>query len=450
MTAQVSSTPNFEGYPLTPPDDTATVEQNEREVLRSQLNKLFEQFDTKKSGRIASKDLVSMIELFESNQHKRLLTEETRPTFRAFCLTNPDMEVSIDDIIELVDQLRPSAPSNLNDSAPSTPAREPEVTRPRTTPITKFGYVRNKWNRRPSPSPSSHGDISRELAPDHDTHNDNDYMAQEQLMISSTGMTPYVRSRRPSAKPEDIMGGTMARTFYGQMNDDDDLETSFEASGAIDANVAQLVPTQDDPAVQLSKLYRHTVELTKKLKESERHLASVARQHEDRIEELQHKLEETKKDLLQKKREIQDHKSKEKTNLNQISALENEITKVARNLTGQKSLYINLKKQYEEQTEEAEKLRDLVRVKEEHLAKTVTNLNVFEHEAQKWYDERDQLERALAKLEKEIAIAQQSEIELEEQKNENSHLKSTIDKLKLDLAEIRDSGGRAVKKYPLF
>jgi hypothetical protein len=50
-------------------------------------------------------------------------------------------------------------------------------------------------------------------------------------------------------------------------------------------------------------------------------LASVARQHEDRIEELQHKLDETKADLAAKKREIQDHKSKEKTNLHQISAV---------------------------------------------------------------------------------------------------------------------------------
>lgn len=50
-------------------------------------------------------------------------------------------------------------------------------------------------------------------------------------------------------------------------------------------------------------------------------MASVARQHEDRIEELQHKLDETKADLATKKREIQDHKSKEKTNLHQISAV---------------------------------------------------------------------------------------------------------------------------------
>ncbi|CAJ0647164.1 12664_t:CDS:2, partial [Entrophospora sp. SA101] len=104
--------------------------------------------------------------------------------------------------------------------------------------------------------------------------------------------------------------------------------------------------TIDDPALQLSKLYRHTVDLTKRLKDSERHLASVARQHEDRIEELQHKLDETKADLQAKKREIQDHKSKEKISSHQIFA----------NLSDQKNLYSHLKKQYEDKYEEAEKL----------------------------------------------------------------------------------------------
>jgi len=36
-----------------------------------------------------------------------------------------------------------------------------------------------------------------------------------------------------------------------------------------------------------------------------------------------------------------------------------------------------------------------------------------------------------------VALAQQSEVELEQQRTENSVLKETIDKLKLDLDEIR-------------
>ncbi|RIB13491.1 hypothetical protein C2G38_1728950 [Gigaspora rosea] len=180
--------------------------------------------------------------------------------------------------------------------------------------------------------------------------------------------------------PSGVLGSSFSKPHY---DTSDDHEMSFEGSGGFD-EVSSLIPqTTDDPAVQLSRLYRHTVDLTKRLKESERHLASVARQHEDRIEELQHKLEETKADLVAKKREIQDHKNKEKTNLHQIAALEGEVQRIGKDLSGQMQLYHQLKRQYEEQREEAEKLKDLVKIKEEELHSTQRNLNYMSSEEKK-------------------------------------------------------------------
>jgi myosin heavy subunit len=222
------------------------------------------------------------------------------------------------------------------------------------------------------------------------------------------------------------------------INDESFLpKTSFEASGGIDQSISHLSQTIDDPALQLSKLYRHTVDLTKRLKDSERHLASVARQHEDRIEELQHKLDETKADLQAKKREIQDHKSKEKISSHQIFALEGEIQKIQKNLSDQKNLYSHLKKQYEDKYEEAEKLSNIIKLKEEELARTERNLTFFAAEERKWNGERERLENAISKLEQDVTSSQNSELELEQQRMENLHLKETIDKLKLDLDEIR-------------
>jgi len=55
----------------------------------------------------------------------------------------------------------------------------------------------------------------------------------------------------------------------------------------------------------------------------------------------------------------------------------------------------------------------------------------------------------LRNLEKNVEAAQQHENELIRQRDENLYLKETIDKLKLDLEEIRSSGGPNVpKKYP--
>jgi hypothetical protein len=67
----------------------------------------------------------------------------------------------------------------------------------------------------------------------------------------------------------------------------------------------------------------------------------------------------------------------------------------------------------------------------------------------KWTEDRERLESALRKLEKNAEAAQQHENELVRQRDENLYLKETIDKLKLDLEEIRGSRGLSTnKKYP--
>ncbi|CAG8638005.1 10401_t:CDS:10, partial [Racocetra fulgida] len=374
--------------------------------------------DEQKETERVSKDLFKIIEAFESEQKTILLKDEDRTTLQMFCEQNPDMEVSVDDVLQLVTKLK-TPPTNVTASSSSS---SNVVSEQPTKSKIKYGSIRSAWplNR---PSPRTHK--SRE-ALTISTEIDEEY--------GSSSTSAASRSRRMSSgyydSPSGVLGSNFSKLHY---DTSDDHEMSFEGSGGFDDTVSQLLPTNDDPAVQLSRLYRHTVDLTKRLKESERHLASVARQHEDRIEELQHKLEETKADLVAKKREIQDHKNKEKTNLHQIAQLEGEIHVIAKNLNGQQQLYHALKKQYEEQREEAEKLRDLVKIKEDELSNTQKNLNAMSSEEKK----RERLEHHLYKLEQDLTSAQASEIELEEQKNENMHLKETIDKLKLDLDEIR-------------
>ncbi|CAG8497867.1 4314_t:CDS:10 [Cetraspora pellucida] len=413
----------MDGQP--PSDEQKEAERfGDNASLKAQLEQMFAPFDKSGLGRIASKDLFKIIEAFESEQKANLLKDEDRTTLQMFCEQNPDMEVSVDDVLQLVTKLK-TPPTNVTASLSSS---SNVVSEQPTKSKIKYGSIRSAWNR---PSPRT-------------------YKSREALTISteidgdeygSSSTSATNRSRRMSSgyydSPSGVLGSNFSKLHY---DTSDDHEMSFEGSGGFDDTVSQLLPTNDDPAVQLSRLYRHTVDLTKRLKESERHLASVARQHEDRIEELQHKLEDTKADLMAKKREIQDHKNKEKTNLHQIAQLEGEIQIISKNLSGQMQLYHQLKKQYEEQREEAEKFRDLVKIKEEELFNTQRNLNAMSSEEKKWFDERERLEHALCKLEQDLTSAQASEIELEEQKNENMHLKETIDKLKLDLDEIRNVG----------
>ncbi|CAB4431737.1 unnamed protein product [Rhizophagus irregularis] len=427
------SPPNTDGHQPSNSDESKVSEQlsqNEYNALKSQLEQIFADFDKENRGRIVSRDLFSMIEKFERNQTSRLLKDDTRPMFQMFCEQNPDMEVSVDDVLQLITKLQPSAPSN-NTTVGSTASSEPMT--PRRS-VTKFGSVRSNWRNRHVGNRDGSMSIPQETDGE-----DSSSASGRSRRLSSSGFYE---------SPGSMMSSSYTKPYY---DPSEEIVESFEGSGGIDEAVSNLIKTSnnDDPAVQLSRLYRHTVDLTKRLKESERHLASVARQHEDRIEELQHKLDETKADLATKKREIQDHKSKEKTNLHQISALEGEIQKVGKNLSSQKQLYSHLKRQYEEQCEEAEKLKDLVRIKEEELSNTERNLTFFSMERRAWTEDRERLESALIKLEKNAEAAQQHENELVRQRDENLYLKETIDKLKLDLEEIRSSKGLNTNKNEL-
>ncbi|CAG8488178.1 5972_t:CDS:10 [Funneliformis caledonium] len=396
----------MDGYQTVSDDSRAEQISQNKHAMKSKLEQIFVDFDKDNCGRIATRDLLSMIELFERNQSESLLNDENRPTFQNFCEQNPDMEVSVDDVIQLIDKLRPSVPSNNNNKVTSGPITK-----------TKFRSFRSNLRNRPN--------APREAMlqePDGDDH----------FNPRNISASPS-RSRRLSASGFYESPAMISSSFASPYDTPEETIESFEGNGGIDEAVSNLITSNnnDDPAVQLSRLYRHTVDLTKRLKESERHLASVARQHEDRIEELQHKLDETKADLAAKKREIQEHKGKEKTNLHQISSLEGEISKLAKNLTSQKQLYLHFKTKYEEQC--AESLKGLVREKEDELNNNQRTLSQFHDQKQTWIDDRERLEDKLSKLE---IAAQRLEAELS---NENLHLKETIDKLKLELEEMERS-----------
>ena len=97
-----------------------------------------------------------MIEEFERNQTSSLLKDDTRPIFQMFCEQNPDMEVSVDDVLQLITRLQPSAPSN-NTTVGSVASSEPMT--PRRS-VTKFGSVRSNWRNRHAPVGSRDGSVA--------------------------------------------------------------------------------------------------------------------------------------------------------------------------------------------------------------------------------------------------------------------------------------------------
>lgn len=71
----------------------------------------------------------------------------------------------------------------------------------------------------------------------------------------------------------------------------------------------------------LARYYRRSLKLTQRLKSSERSLASMARDNEDRIVQLQNRVDDMNSEVAKQRKEIQEYKGKERNSLEQIGAV---------------------------------------------------------------------------------------------------------------------------------
>lgn len=88
-------------------------------------------------------------------------------------------------------------------------------------------------------------------------------------------------------------------------------------------------------------------------------------------------------------------------------------------------------------TDESEKLRNVIRSKDEELRVADETLANANSDLAKITRERDYLQTQITRLEEELVETKATVDALEEQKTENLQLKETIDRLRLDLDELR-------------
>ncbi|RIB19830.1 hypothetical protein C2G38_1239942 [Gigaspora rosea] len=100
---------------------------------------MFAPFDKSGLGRIASKDLFKTIETFETEQTNILLKDEDRSSLQLFCEQNPDMEVSVDDVLQLVTKLKTP---QLNVTASPSPSSNIVSEQPTKNKV-KYGTLRS-------------------------------------------------------------------------------------------------------------------------------------------------------------------------------------------------------------------------------------------------------------------------------------------------------------------
>ncbi|KAI9435642.1 hypothetical protein BJY52DRAFT_1197498 [Lactarius psammicola] len=152
---------------------------------------------------------------------------------------------------------------------------------------------------------------------------------------------------------------------------------------------------------------------------------------------MEERLEEAKSELSAAKREEKELRNKERPNQTQIAALESEIAKVQKTLDNSRSMYNSLQKQYQEQLHESEDLRNTLRRKDEEIRNCRESLSLQQMETSKYLKENEAYEERIVLLEQDLALAQQAQTSLDEQKQENLMLKETIDRMRFDMDELR-------------
>ncbi|OBZ66290.1 hypothetical protein A0H81_13780 [Grifola frondosa] len=190
---------------------------------------------------------------------------------------------------------------------------------------------------------------------------------------------------------------------------------------------------------RLDALQRMNTELGRKLIEAEQTMSNRLAEHEQELEDMQSRLEEARTELSATKREEKELRSKERQASTQISALESEISKLQKSLDTARSSYQSLQRQYQEQCSESERYRNTLRLRDLEIKEYQEATALQTIEAQKWQREELNFEERIAFLENELAMAQQAHATLDEQKQENMMLKETIDRMRFDMDELRNS-----------
>ncbi|ORX91432.1 hypothetical protein K493DRAFT_304049 [Basidiobolus meristosporus CBS 931.73] len=466
------------------------LERDTSTTLQDNLEIIFTRFDCAKKGTIIAENLFPILELFEREQGISLLASEPKDLLNKFCQKNSQLELSAEDLHRLISEL--SSPRNACSpgSSPRSSTPQPHSalafthplsplsSRRRTTPLiskvlsTKKVAISSLRRRSLSNSgfptklffdddvksaPSNLTEGSHPKVDDINTdsifYNQNGFEGDSVLSFCSPLQLDMIdsiktpKSTRHSHNNNESWGRhTIEASSW--ISSTSENESSFERSNDVyaDLEIQAVSPSQHH------QLHKMTASLNRRLLQAEKNLNLTVHQHEEQISDLQTRIDEMQKELILKRRDIQELKGREKTHLAQISLLESEVVSVTRRLSDHQNSYGDLKRQCEEKRNENEKLQQQIKVQEEELCNVEMELQTFASKQEKVFqDERVALEKHIARLEHEILFAQTLETEVNELQQDNQHLRGVIEGLRKDLDETRKSvRGNSVGEHLVY
>ncbi|WWD07540.1 hypothetical protein V865_005641 [Kwoniella europaea PYCC6329] len=187
----------------------------------------------------------------------------------------------------------------------------------------------------------------------------------------------------------------------------------------------------------VARLRKENTELLRKLKETEKSLAVQGAENERLYEDLQARLDEAQSEIAQRRKDEKDMKGKDRAQLIQISGFEADIMSLQRSLENAKMNHANMQKMYNSQCDEAQRLRDMLRDRDDEIRSLEENVQAHAADEEKFNREVQALESEVKRLESDLSVARQAESHLDVQKQENLALKETIDRMRFDLDEAR-------------
>ncbi|KAI7866633.1 hypothetical protein BDF14DRAFT_1727826, partial [Spinellus fusiger] len=385
-------------------------------VLKVQFRRLVGQHDKENKGAIYTKDLLSLIHHYENENNVVLLTEDQKKAIESYCLCNPDLEMTADDILHLIRLIfSPSPVSSI--SAPtrhtglsySTVSYRPPLLSDGSKTTFPPKHKSTPWKRSLSKARS----LPKQPMDLVETES-------EDPLLETIPLRERIRERIHERTRERI---------HERIDE------------SIDEKMSESIPEEEVSGTAFAGYYTRSMELTRRLKSSERSLASMTRDNEERIVQLQNRVDEMTQEVIKQKKEMSEYKGKEKNSLYQITALETHIAKIQCSETNQKQVYQSMKRLFDDKCEEAHKLQDLLRQKELDLKKTEKFLGSFQFEFELLNQERNRLLGMQKELELELETSHQTHMQLAEQRSENERLRSIIGTLKDDLDEARNTHG---------
>ncbi|KAK4700973.1 hypothetical protein P7C70_g5266, partial [Phenoliferia sp. Uapishka_3] len=195
---------------------------------------------------------------------------------------------------------------------------------------------------------------------------------------------------------------------------------------------------------QFQAALRQIQDLSRKLKDSEERYQQSSSTFEQEHSELESRLEETRAELQTKRREEKELRNTEKEHLAGIASLEADVSKLTKQVERAREQFETMKRNYQDQCAESEKLRTLVAETRRENREAEQAAHQHGVQVQQFERDRELVQLNINKLEEDLSLARRAQDQLDEQKAENLLLKETIDRLKFDMDELRGSGRRSV------